>query len=185
MKLERPLYNSLTYIIFRLVSVSKSKMNKVYISPSFCRLVSTSYVAKPFYNTTRTFSWERHCNDRLISHLTRTTQNVRYVPNRQLGWLLAPPLKPGQKGYERQRKMYRRGHIFLVSCSIVIVLIMRELGYFLPGLTGEEFHNAHKNEAERMRAKKQMQDEEMMRLAELRKKNVEKYFPVDSDEKSS
>ena len=163
-------------------------MNNVCVFPSFWRFSKTSYVTKTCYNTVRKFSWESHSNDQLIRHLTRTTQNIRYVPNRHLGWLLAPPLKPGQKGYKRQQKMYRRGHIFLVSLSFVVLYIMWEFGLLLPvpaEISEEKFHNIQRNEAERIRARKQMQDEELLRLAQLRKENVEKYFPQDSIDKTS
>ena len=153
---------------------------------STSRLMKTCDVAKLIYNT-RNLSWQKYSQDRVINKLTKASQRHLYVPNRHLGWLLAPKLKPHQKGYDKQQKMYFRSKVLFVIFSWMVLYygyingyIMETMG-ILPDDDIKNWNENQKRKSEQLLEKKQLQDEEMLRLTEIRKKNVEKYFESKSN----
>ena len=153
---------------------------------STSRLMKTCDVAKLICNT-RNFSWQIYSHNPVITKLTKASQRHVYVPNRHLGWLLAPKLKPHQKGYDKQQKMYFRSKVGFVIFSWMVLYYGYINGYIMDTmgiLPDDDIKNWNENQLRKSKQlldKKRLQDEEMMRLTEIRKKNVEKYFESKSD----
>ena len=131
--------------------------------------------SSPIRNVVRSFVSNREPHDYIL--LSKRNVAQAYVPKRRLGWLFAPTLKPGQKGYEKQRKMRRRfnvaNHIF--AATLLYYMYSRNI-LFNPLLTPKEsFFELHRTKAERITAQKEAQDQELLRLAELRRRNAELY----------
>ena len=153
---------------------------------STSRLMKTCDVAKLICNT-RNLSWQKYSHDRVITKITKANQPHAYVPSRHLGWLLAPKLKPHQKGYDRQQKMYFRSKVLFVIFSWMVLYYGYINGYILETigiLPEDDINNYYENQrlkSEQLLEKKRLQDEEMLRLTEIRKKNVEKYFESKSN----
>ena len=156
-------------------------MNQVHtMQPALCRLLKSSKL-NPSYITCKTFSWQKYANDSVKNSFVKATRSHDYVPNRKLGWLLAPKLKPGQRGYERQQKMYRRCNLIGIPCSIAFMYYMFVNGYFtnMLGLIEDESKfweiRERKEVDEKVRLRREL-DADLLRRAEIRKENVEKFF---------
>ena len=115
------IFEPYNYSCFRLIFQRKTDMVLALISySSTSRLMKTCDVAKLICNT-RNLSWQKYSHDRVITKITKANQPHAYVPSRHLGWLLAPKLKPHQKGYDRQQKMYFRSKVLFVIFSWMVL----------------------------------------------------------------
>ena len=95
--------------------------------------------------------------------------------------LLAPELKPGQRGYEKQQKMFKRLIAFLSLCSLGVVSYLYNIGAWSTTMSNaEHFLDVHRRKAEEIKNKKATRDFELLKLAEIRKKNAELYPPLTS-----
>ena len=155
-------------------------MNQVHtMQPALCRLLKSSRL-NPSFITCKTFSWQKYANDSVKNSFVRATRSHDYVPNRNLGWLLASKLKPGQRGYEKQQKMYRRCNLIWISCSIAFSYYMFVNGYFtnfmgIPvGDPSKFWSNREREQVEEKLRIRREQDADLLRRAEIRKENIEK-----------
>jgi len=112
------------------------------------------------------------------------------VTKRGLGWLLATALKPGQKGYERQRKMRNRAHVAWWFFGFGIMYFMYKTGWMNSGAfagfssSREQFYEINRQNATAIKERREAQNQELLRLAELRKKNAE-LFPAEKPSESN
>ena len=166
-------------------------MNRVFnVEPCFSRLLKIPNT-NHLYNTNRTFNWQKYTNYRVKSPLLNVNKPYEGVPKRHLGWLLANKLRPGQRGYERQQKMYRRCNFVAIPLSLLFAFYMYVEGHFTEvfGLDsllddGSIFWNKReRNEMEELKESKRLRDEELLRLADKRKQNIE-YLESRADQKS-
>ena len=156
-------------------------MNQVHtMQPALCRLLKSSRL-NPSFITCKTFSWQKYANDRVKNSFVKATKCYEYVPNRNLGWLLATKLKPGQRGYERQQKMYWRCNLIGIPCSMAFIYYMFVNGYFTNMLgviedEGKFWEVRQRAEVEeKLRLRREL-DADLLRRAEIRKQNVEKFL---------
>ena len=95
--------------------------------------------------------------------------------------LLAPELKSGQRGYEKQQKMFKRLTVFLSLCGVGIVYYLYQIGAWSTTMSNaDHFLDVHRRKAEELKNKKAQRDFELLQLAEIRKKNAELYPPSTS-----
>ena len=151
------------------------------------RLLQSGQNLRPLRNYIQYSCWNTSSkNEFLLSTKARDSQ--LHVTKRRLGWLLATTLKPGQKGYERQRKMQNRALVASWFFGFGIIYVLYKLGIIPAFIAGFSFSREHffdigRQKAAEIKEKREAQDQEMLRLAEVRKKNAE-MFPAEKQNES-
>ena len=156
-------------------------MNQVHtMKPALCRLLKSSKL-NPSYITCKTFSWQKYANDRVKNSFVKATKYNEYVPNRNIGWFLASKRRPGQRGYEKQQKMYWRFNLIGIPCSMAFMYYMFVNGYFTNMMSviedeGKFWEVRQRVDVEEKLRLRSERDAELLRWAEIRKQNVEKFL---------
>ena len=158
-----------------------SALNIAYLYTHRC-LLKYDHVARPVQNCFRHFGWKCRVQHDLLP-FSKTKAAQEYTSKRRLGWLLSPELKPGQRGYEKQQKMRKRMAILYPFLAFGFIYFLYKNGLYSPmWMSSETFFNIHRSKAEEIKAKRDAVDNELLRLAEIRKTNAELYPPIKIEE---
>ena len=158
-----------------------SLLNNAYVYTHRC-LLKYAQVRKPVQNGFRHFGWNGRFQQDLLP-FSKAKAAHEYTSKRKIGWMLAPKLKPGQRGYEKQQKMHKILAVVYPFMGFGFIYFLYKIGLYSPmWMSSESFYNIHRDNAEKIKAKKEAVDNELLRLAEIRKKNAELYPPIKSGE---
>ena len=159
-------------------------MNKLYGVYKYSQigLLQSANPLTPLQNSLRHFGWIKHSKNQFVLSAT-LKHSQKCVTKRELGWLFAPPLRPGQKGYERQQKMHKRIAAVWACALVAGAYYALEIGVYTSVRPSEHFYDRQRKHAEEMKQWREAKNQEMLELAELRKKNAELY-PMKTDNES-
>ena len=155
-----------------------SPLNIAYSFANQCFL-KCAHAGWPVQNCFRNFGWNGQLHHHLLP-VSKAKATQEYGSKRGIGWLLANELKPGQRGYERQQKMLKRTMLIFPFIGVGSLYFLYRKGLWDPSMwmSSDYFFNTHLQNAEEMKAKMVAIDNELLRLAEVRKNNAETYPPM-------